>query len=408
MKGRKLSCAATLLVKLSLAFVSSLAAFYLAELAIFFLDTRFVRTRENMARQNGVPFDARTLLEVIEDLQAQGLEAYPIVPPSLVVDFNGIGNDNRKLFSLGGVSRKTTVYCNESGEYAIYESDEHGFNNPAGIWSQEPEVVLIGDSFAQGACVGPGEDVAGQLRELGVNALNLGMGGCGPLLDLAMMKEYAEFLQPKLVLWMYFEGNDLQEIAREKTSFFAQYCFDSGFSQNLILRQAEIDLALMELIQKYKQKEIERIKEEKIRRQRKWASIIKLEALRARLSQVTTPSPRPGHPAPPDPMFETILEKARQHTSSWGGKLCFVYLPEYYRYAGSVDHDSFHQRREVLALVEKLGIPLIDMHEVFLAQPDPLALFPFRIYGHYTARGYRLVAETIISHLQSENIQVKK
>lgn len=223
-------------VKFALAMVSLIVALYLAELVVFFLDTRFARTRENMARQNGFPFDTRTMLEVIENLQAQGIEAHPIVPASLVVDFNGMGNGAHKLFTLGGVSRKATVYCNESGDYAIYESDEHGFNNPAGIWRQKPKVVLTGDSFTQGACVGPGEDIAGQLRKMGINALNLGMGGCGPLIELAMMKEYVEFLKPEFVLWMYFEGNDLREIIREKTSFFARYYFDSGFSQNLIYR----------------------------------------------------------------------------------------------------------------------------------------------------------------------------
>jgi len=113
--------------KLALVMTSLFVALYLAEFIVFFWDTRFVRTRENIARQSGIPFDTRTLLEVIDDLQTKGIEAYPIVPPSLVVDFNGIGKSNPGLFSLGGVSRKATVYCNESGEYAIYESDEHGF-----------------------------------------------------------------------------------------------------------------------------------------------------------------------------------------------------------------------------------------------------------------------------------------
>jgi len=389
-------------INLALAVVSLIAALYLAELIVFFRDTRFARTRENIARQSGIPFDTRTLLEVIDDLQTKGIEAYPIVPPSLVVDFNGIGKSNPGLFSLGGVSRKATVYCNECGEYAIYMSDEHGFNNPPGIWPQKPKLVLIGDSFAHGACVAPGEDIAGQLRKSGFNALNLGMGGSGPLIELGIMKEYVEFLKPEFVLWMYFEGNDLQEIIREKTSFFARYYSDDSFSQNLMHRQAEIDSALVEFIQKYKQKERERLEEEKGRQKRKWSGVIKLEAIRARLSQLSAQPPRQDYPSPPDSMFEAILAKARRKTSSWAGKLYFVYLPEYNRYARPVNHDDFHQRREVLTIVGKLGIPLIDMHEVFLTQPDPLSLFPFRLYGHYTAQGYYLVAETIISHLQSE------
>lgn len=392
-------------VKLALAIVSLLLALYLAELIVFFLDTRFVRTRENMARQNGIPFDTRTVLEVINDLKMKGVDAYPIVPASLVVDFNGIGKGNQKLFTLGGVSRKATVYCNESGDYAIYESDEHGFNNPAGIWRQKPKVVLIGDSFTQGACVEPGEDIAGQLREMGIDALNLGMGGSGPLIELAMMKEYVEFLEPEFVLWMYFEGTDLREIMREKISFFARYYFDDGFSQNLIYRQTEIDQALLEFIQQYQQMEIEREAREKSRQERKWRGMITMETIRARLSRLVTQSQRPDLSAHPDSMFEAILAKSQQKTSSWAGKLVFVYLPDYNRYAGKVDHDIFQRRREVLSIVRKLGIPIIDIHEVFASRHDPLSLFPFRLHGHYTAEGYRLVAEAVVPHLQSVSIQ---
>ncbi|MGH7491818.1 MAG: hypothetical protein ACREOO_05440 [bacterium] len=395
-------------VKLALAIVSLLVALYLAELVVFLLDTRFTHTRENMARRIGILFDTRTVLEVIEDLQMNGVEACPMVPASLVVGFNGIGNGTHKLFTLGGVSRKATVYCNESGDYTIYESDEHGFNNPAGIWRQKPKVVLIGDSFTQGACVGPGEDVAGQLRKMGINALNLGMGGCGPLIELAMMKEYVELLKPEFVLWMYFEGNDLREIMREKTSFFARYYFDDGFSQNLIYRQAEIDQALLEFIQQYKQMESAREQEEKRRQQRKWRGVLRLKAIRTRLLRVIAQSSLPEHAAPPDPMFEAILAKALQKTSSWAGKLVFVYMPEYYRYFRRADHENFRQRREVLSIIKKLSIPLIDVHEVFASRQNPLLFFPFKFYGHYTADGYRVVAEAIASSLHREFIQGKK
>ncbi|MGH7453744.1 MAG: hypothetical protein ACRENG_20510, partial [bacterium] len=216
------------------------------------------------------------------------------------------------------------------------------------------------------------------------------------------MKEYVEFLQSEFVLWIYYEGNDLQEVIREKASFFARYYSDSGFSQNLMHRQAEIDQALIEFIQRYKQKESARLEEEKSRRESKWRRAIKLEAIRARLSRVMAQSPRPDHSPYPDSMFSAILAKAQEKTSSWAGKLCFVYLPEYYRYTGQVNHDHFHQRREVLSIIRGLDVPIIDIHEISSTQPEPLSFFPYRVYGHYTAPGYRLVAEAIFSYLQRE------
>ena len=42
-------------------------------------------------------------------------------------------------------------------------------------------------------------------------------------------------------------------------------------------------------------------------------------------------------------------------------------------------------------------ILIIDMHEeVFKQHSDPLSLYPFGFYGHYTEEGYNLIANTII------------
>ena len=62
------------------------------------------------------------------------------------------------------------------------------------------------------------------------------------------------------------------------------------------------------------------------------------------------------------------------------------------RYSRDIDHDSYFYRGEVLAIVERLRIPTIDGHGAFSAQPDPLAMFPFGVSGHYSAEGYRIIA----------------
>lgn len=50
--------------------------------------------------------------------------------------------------------------------------------------------------------------------------LNLGMGGIGPLHELAILKEYGSVVRPKVVLWVYYEGNDLADLSHEKNGFF--------------------------------------------------------------------------------------------------------------------------------------------------------------------------------------------
>ena len=83
-----------------------------------------------------------------------------------------------------------------------------GFGDASGI-----DWILIGDSFTQGHCVDPGSDIAGQLRSMtNKNIINLGVGGNGPLSELATLKEYAENRNPKIVFCIYFEGKRFRQI----------------------------------------------------------------------------------------------------------------------------------------------------------------------------------------------------
>ena len=85
-----------------------------------------------------------------------------------------------------------------------------------------------------------------------------------------------------------------------------------------------------------------------------------------------------------------------------GGKLYFVYLPQYKRYNKVVLNDKFRKKSEVIDLVKGLDIPVIDIHqEVFANHPDPLSLFPLRSDGHYNADGYREVTKAIVENIRN-------
>jgi len=100
------------------------------------------------------------------------------------------------------------------------------------------------------------------------------------------------------------------------------------------------------------------------------------------------------------PRFSKILIRANNMTEGWGGKLYFVYLPEFSRYNKDVIHDQYRKKLAVIELVKNLNIPVIDIHqEVFSKHTDPLSLFPFRRNGHYTAKGYSRVANEIIKSI---------
>ena len=130
--------------------------------------------------------------------------------------------------------------------------------------------------------------------------------------------------------------------------------------------------------------------------------IAKLRNLRVLLAMPTLPA---FVAEPPPPLFGDILGLAQRRVQESGGRLYFVYLPRWGRYAYAAEDDgSVGRRDDVLAIVRALGIPTIDIHKMIRRDPDPVSLWPFGVDGHYTPEGYELVAEAIGSRLQDDGV----
>ncbi|AOX02977.1 hypothetical protein BJP34_29210 [Moorena producens PAL-8-15-08-1] len=400
-------------VNFALALLSMGFALYVLEVLLFFGVAGGIRkpTEERIrlegikrAQQSGVPFDKRTKLQVLMDLRKEGIEAYPGFHAFFLRGTEGVDVGEDHIYPLGGVSNKLTILCNESGEWSVYQSDEHGFNNPPGIYENRAlDMVLIGDSFTHGACVKPGEDIGGQLRQRNRQLLNLGNIGNGPLAELATLKEYGAPVRPRIVLWFYYEENDIEGLISEKKSSFLLQYLERDFSQGLLKRQPEIDQFLVNYIKKQEKSQASRN-----RLSYKFRSISRLYDLRRELKFIISkPSPREVSQSEASslPLFRKILSEAKDQVNSWDGQLYFVYLPAWDRYGGTSKKDNLHYRNDVLSLVEELEIPIIDFHDVISTHPDPLSLFPFRMPAHYAAEGYRLLAEQIDTYLRLDSAE---
>lgn len=393
-------------INFALLIFSGLVGVYLVECFLFIVvsinppnnELAEIKERAEIAGRFGVSFDTRTPLQVVADLIEQGIDAYPAIFPVIFIDSNGIKMNDIHIYPLSGVSGKTTVLCNESGKYAIYESDEHGFNNPYGVFAHHDiDIMLVGDSFTHGECMQPGEDIGSLLRNTGKRVINLGMGGNGPLLDLAALKEYAEPMKPKVVLWMYYE-NDLEDLTRDHRSPLLLRYVNEDFRQRLMYRQPEINQILRDYVEKtMKQKNEEETAMRKYNHGIPVLELVKLWHLRSALGIVPRSSP-------PFSLFAQVIKKAKDMTSSWGGMLYFVYLPSWERYSKNVHHEKFKYRAQVLATVQSLNIPIIDIHDVVVNHDDPLSLFPFRERGHYTKEGYGLIAKKIATYLEYTSV----
>jgi hypothetical protein len=403
-------------VNLSLLLASINVSIYAAELLLAVSSSapleEALRVKVIAAKERGVEFDTRSRLDVVADLQKRGISASPVLWPTALLKQHASGVlksditvNNTEILPLVGLSRKVTVLCNESGEYAIYQSDEHGFNNPQGLWNARPiDIVALGDSFTIGACVPSDKNFVALMRRRWPATLNLGSYGIGPLIEFAIFREYVQFIKPKVVLWFYYEENGLEDLRIEKDSPLLMHYLESNFTQGLLTRQTDIDQALTAYLDTVKN--ANRPSSTNIIL-RSATDILKLNRLRQYLALSygrTTAHQSGGSVAQRGSseaemdLFRTILLKVQASCATWGGQLYFVYLPQWQRYARSALTSS--NRARVLTSVGRIGLPVIDIHLTFQAQNDALALFPFQLGGsHYNELGHQLIAERVLQSL---------
>ena len=89
---------------------------------------------------------------------------------------------------MGQVSNTLTVHCNEIGYMNTWISDRYGFNNKDFLWDKKIENILIGDSFVHGACVKNEKNISSNINSYGSSTLSFGLGGTGPLHQLAFKR----------------------------------------------------------------------------------------------------------------------------------------------------------------------------------------------------------------------------
>src|SRR5262245_17151994 len=376
---------------------------------------------ENLTRTFGNHIDMRGAEEVMASMLKTDANAVPVITPSnhLFLErpdgtiYSKTSINGVEVMPLAGASLRTTLLCNESGEWITYRADRKGFNNPSDAWDLgSVEIAALGDSFAHGYCVPPGKSFVDLIRQQYPNTINLGIAGDGPLLMLATQSQYLQSVRPKVVLWFYFEGNDLEDLQRERRSALLMRYLNEGFVQTSLAQQQDVDRAIvaevpnLEALAAERARSVERA-QRPLTRITVWImNFAKLTALRQRLGLLSQPETHERDVVADFQttnleVFRQILTLAKQRAERWGGVIQFVYLPDWQRYTRRFRTLGDTKRDDVLRIVSELGIPIIDTEPAFRTHGDPLSLFPFREVGHYTEAGHRLVAREVLGRLQA-------
>ena len=379
---------------------------------------------QNLTRTFGNHIDVRGAEEVMASLLKTDVDAVPVITPSnhLFLErpdgtINSKANINGvEVMPLAGASLRTTLLCNENGEWITYQADRKGFNNPSDAWELGGvEIAALGDSFAHGYCVPPGKSFVDLIRQQHPRTINVGIAGDGPLLMLATQSQYLQSVRPKVVLWFYYEGNDLEDLQRERRSALLMRYLNDGFVQNSLARQQDVDRAILaevpslEALAAERARSVERA-QRPLTRMIVWTlSVAKLTALRQRLGLLSRPETHEREVIADFQttnleVFRQILTLAKQRTERWGGVIQFVYLPDWERFTQRFRTLGDTKRDDVLRIVSELGISIIDTEPAFRAHGDPLSLFPFRETGHYTEEGHRVVAQEVLGRLQASPV----
>ena len=360
--------------------ISSVFSFYIFEIYLTYLD---------------IKNDKQDRLELYQDLKKKDRNHVITASPINFV------NDKSNTFPLSGVSNSKTIHCNESGFFSIYNSDRYGFNNPDSSWDKDIiHFLLVGDSFVHGSCVNRPNDITSNLRKLSnKNALNLGYGGNGPLLEYITLREYLND-NIENIIWFFYEGNDLQELVNEnKISFLKRYLKDINFSQKLRYKQSKIDDLVNKRIENESKKYIRKTKQEEFINN--IIEVITIFKIRKLINSENYFKVKNNYKVEIPKNFEKILNLTKDLANSKNAKLYFVYLPSYARYKIK-NHIS--NLDKVKGIIENLDITFIDIHEdVFSKEINPLNLFAKKENSHYNEIGYAKIAEKLYKTLMTQN-----
>jgi hypothetical protein len=321
-----------------------------------------------------------------------------------------------RVFPLAQVADLPTIMCREGARpFAEFEADERGFNNPKGIWGNPVDVMFIGDSMTYGACLPNRDHFMAQIRERFPSTLNLGLGGLGPLIELAQMREFVPKTKPKFIFFMYDENNDLyfisptgdSDIVREyRNPILRKYLADDQFSQRIYERQSEVNPALKQLA--------DRIIASGLAERTPLRSATRLLGLP--LTRASLPSlPHSAEPASTSSeaavaeapavdyfeLFKEIFSKMIQISNEAGARFVFVNIPAYQSICDGVDHPW---KRRVLDLAQQSGVDFIDLELDFrnadktIGRDHLFAVPPCG--GHFSERGYKIIGERLVQYLQ--------
>ena len=256
-------------------------------------------------------FDKRKIIEVVKDERLKGNNVYPYVVPREFL------KKNRKEIPLTPIPNTEYISCNEFGTWKKIKTDKFGFNNK--IFLKKFDILLMGDSFAEGSCVNQEYEPANLFeRKYNLKTYNIGISGNGPLISLALAHEINKVLEFNYIAWFIFD-NDFYDLSLEIKSNYLKEYLNKDFSNNQYFKK----IAKTNIFQKqYINNNLENFKRGYPLKE----NLLELKPLISRINKLINSRPNEDLVEYNKDYFEKIFDKINYLYPE--KKIFIVYLPE--------------------------------------------------------------------------------
>jgi lysophospholipase L1-like esterase len=292
------------------------------------------------------------------------------------------------------------------GDFAFtFTTDEHGFRNPS-PWPERADIVVVGDSMAFSYGVEDDEAwtalLAAQLP--GRRVVNLGLIGGAPQQYLRIYERFGQPLQPDLVLFCLFPGNDVGEAGlfdrwvrggSQGNYLIERFRNDKDGSPRSIsdmLRQSYLAMFLRytrkDMVSRVNARTIDLPDGGQIQLVPDFYDVVE------RLTQ-------PGHPN-----FRLVLdtvEQARALAQQNGSQFLVLLMPtkEEIYLPLLDDEERAPATAPFVAAFEEAGIPYLDLTPPLRTGARQGEQLFYEVDGHPNATGYGRIARAVLDHLRN-------
>ena len=225
--------------------------------------------------------------------------------------------------------------------------------------------------------------------------LNFGIGGNGPLENLATLREYAVPLKPKIIFWYHCDGNDLDDLVGMWGHPMLSKYVDSGFSQNLRSYQVLIDGQMRRFAN---ENVLPRLSASDVKETWEvvYESNFNLHYANSFFQKTILNKKSPSSLEFAYGHFREVMTLAKHDADSIGAKIIPIFIPD-----GRMSRVQVKVRAgRFAATVRSVGLDSLDLTDVLLNECGFSSCYTFGAQGgHFNPNGNKAVSNILRSYL---------